>query len=120
MRLPHIPENVCLLHKLIRIPPRPRFRISHSDFAYGTTEQKSNALGDNKTDKKMVTISTTDDKEKTSNCVTPKKKAANSTAAAATASAEAATEQTAPNILVYKKVCRGNRPSDPFSRDFIF
>lgn len=51
----------------------------------------------------MVTISTTDDKEKTSNCVTPKKKVANSTAVA-TASAETSTEQTAPNILVYKKV----------------
>lgn len=47
----------------------------------------------------MVTISTTlDDKEKAANCVTPKKKAANST--------EATTEQTAPNILVYKKVTR--------------
>lgn len=53
----------------------------------------------------MVTITTTvaEDKEKTSNCLTPKKKAANNTSAAASTT-EATTEQTAPNILVYKKV----------------
>lgn len=52
----------------------------------------------------MVTITTaSDDKEKGSNCVTPKKKAANNTTTAA-ASADSAVEQTAPNILVYKKV----------------
>jgi hypothetical protein len=62
-----------------------------------------NELGDNKIEKKMVTISTTEDREKSSNCVTPKKKAANNTAAASS-SVEATTEQTAPNILVYKKV----------------
>lgn len=49
----------------------------------------------------MVTITTTapEEKEKTSNCVTPKKKAGNSAAASTDT-----TEQTAPNILVYKKV----------------
>lgn len=53
----------------------------------------------------MVTISTTDAEKEKANNVTPKKKAANnSTAATAAASTETATEQTAPNILVYKKV----------------
>lgn len=64
-----------------------------------------NELGDNKPEKKMVTISTTDAEKEKANNVTPKKKAANnSTAATAAASTETATEQTAPNILVYKKV----------------
>lgn len=64
-----------------------------------------NELGDNKPEKKMVTISTTDAEKEKANNVTPKKKAANnSTAATAAASTESATEQTAPNILVYKKV----------------
>lgn len=46
----------------------------------------------------MVTITTSE--EKASNCVTPKKKAVNNTASGA----ESTTEQTAPNILVYKKM----------------
>lgn len=66
-----------------------------------------NELGDNKPEKKMVTITTaSDDKEKGSNCVTPKKKAVNNTSSPAAASTETTTEQTAPNILVYKKVGR--------------
>lgn len=63
-----------------------------------SNDSKSCELGDNKTEKKMVTITTTspEEKEKTSNCVTPKKKPG--------AAATEAPEQTAPNILVYKKV----------------
>jgi hypothetical protein len=68
----------------------------------------------------MVTITTTaaEDKEKTSNCVTPKKKAANNTSAAASTT-EATTEQTAPNILVYKKVRAQPKPDDAHNFSFF-
>lgn len=68
----------------------------------------------------MVTITTTaaEDKEKTSNCVTPKKKAANNTSAAASTT-EATTEQTAPNILVYKKVRARSAPDSEMLKDFL-
>jgi hypothetical protein len=74
---------------------------------------KAIELGDSKTDatKKMVTISATASEDKTQNCVvTPKKKAiaassnSTSTATGNSSSAENNADQTAPNILVYKKV----------------
>ena len=60
----------------------------------------------------MVTISTSEDIKPTTNCVTPKKKLmaaatstnSNSTPAAAVKAADNSTDQTAPNILVYRKV----------------
>lgn len=76
----------------------------------GQSNKNLYELGDDKKETKMVTSiassTTMEDKEKTSNCITPKKTVAISPSVVTPA--ESATEQTAPNILVYKKVRRCN------------